>query len=225
MNRIAIIPARSGSKGLRDKNIIDLCGKPLMAYSIEAAKESGLFSRIIVSTDSKKYAEIAESFGAEVMMRGEELSSDNASTFGVIRDVLQRSGEDFDSLTLLQPTSPLRNAEHIKAAMKLFEERGENYDFLVSVTLAHMSNILVKPVEDDLSLKHFDTDFKNYKRQAFADYSPNGAIYIAKPEKYLEKGHFYGERSTAFVMDRISSVDIDDELDYKFARLLIEETN
>ena len=225
MNRIAIIPARSGSKGLRDKNIIDLCGKPLMAYSIEAAKESGLFSRIIVSTDSKKYAEIAESFGAEVMMRGEELSSDNASTFGVIRDVLQRSGESFDSLTLLQPTSPLRNAAHIKAAMKLFEERGENYDFLVSVTLAHMSNILVKPVEDDLSLKHFDTDFKNYKRQAFADYSPNGAIYIAKPEKYLEKGHFYGERSTAFIMDRISSVDIDDELDYKFARLLIEETN
>ena len=109
--------------------------------------------------------------------------------------------------------------------MKLFEERSENYDFLVSVTLAHMSNILVKPVEDDLSLKHFDTDFKNYKRQAFADYSPNGAIYIAKPEKYLEKGHFYGERSTAFIMDRISSVDIDDELDYKFARLLIEETN
>ena len=85
MNRIAIIPARSGSKGLRDKNIIDLCGKPLMAYSIEAAKESGLFSRIIVSTDSKKYAEIAESFGAEVMMRGEELSSDNASTFGGAR--------------------------------------------------------------------------------------------------------------------------------------------
>lgn len=223
MKRLAIIPARSGSKGLRDKNIIELCGKPLMAYSIEAAKESGLFSRVIVSTDSERYAEIARSFGAEVMMRGEELSSDNASTFAVIKDVLARAGETFDSLTLLQPTSPMRNAEHIKAAMKLFEQRLDGYDFLVSVCPAAHGNILVKPVEDDLSMKHFDTDFKNYKRQAFADYSPNGAIYIAKPEKYLEKGHFYGESSTAFIMDRLSSVDIDDELDYKFARLLMEE--
>ena len=72
MKRLAIIPARSGSKGLKDKNIIDLCGKPLMAYSIIAAQDSKLFDKIIVSTDSDKYADIAESYGAEVMMRGEE---------------------------------------------------------------------------------------------------------------------------------------------------------
>ena len=81
MNRIAIIPARSGSKGLKDKNIIDICGKPLLAYSLEAALKSNLFDKVILSTDSQKYAQIGKSFGAEIMMRGEKLSDDKATTF------------------------------------------------------------------------------------------------------------------------------------------------
>ena len=88
MKKIAIIPARSGSKGLKDKNIIDLCGKPLLAYSIEAAVQSGCFDRIIVSTDSKRYGEIAVQYGAEFMERSDSLSNDTATTFMVIEDVL-----------------------------------------------------------------------------------------------------------------------------------------
>ena len=101
MKRIAIIPARSGSKGLKDKNIIDLCGKPLIAYSIEAALETGLFDHVIVSTDSEHYAEIAQHYGAEVMMRGEALSNDKATTFMVSEDILKnRLQESIDYFVL-----------------------------------------------------------------------------------------------------------------------------
>ncbi len=223
MKRLAIITARSGSKGLKDKNIIDVCGKPLIAYSIEAALQSKLFDRVIVSTDSKKYADISRKYGAEVMMRGEELSNDNAGSYVVIRDVLGRVEEKYDYFMLLQPTSPMRRAHHVTEAAKQFESGMGTYDFMVSVTPADHNHLLVRPIEDDLSLKHFDTDFSNYKRQAFNDYSPNGAIFAAKPQAYLTQKHFFGARSLAYIMDKRSSVDIDDEMDYKLACLLVQE--
>ncbi len=223
MKRLAIITARSGSKGLKDKNIIDIGGKPLIAYSIEAALQSELFDRVIVSTDSEKYADISRQYGAQVMMRGEELSNDNASSYMVIRDVLARVEETYDYFMLLQPTSPMRRACHVKEAAEQFEHGMDTYDFLVSVAPADHNHLLVRPIEEDHSLKHFDTDFSNYKRQAYADYSPNGAIFIAKPRAYLEQKHFFGARSLAYIMDKRSSVDIDDEMDYKFACLLVKE--
>ena len=223
MNRVAIIPARSGSKGLKDKNIIDVCGKPLLAYSIEAALESNAFSRVILSTDSEKYAEIGRRFGAEIMMRGEELSNDKASSYMVICDVLSRLEEPCDYFVLLQPTSPLRTSMHIQEAVAQFEGRYEAFDYLVSVKEAEHASILVKPVEADLSLKHFDIDYSNYRRQGYKEYSPNGAIFIAKPEKYLIQKHFFGERSMAYIMNKMDSIDIDDELDYKIACLFMKE--
>ncbi len=223
MKRLAIITARSGSKGLKDKNIIDIGGKPLIAYSIEAAVQSGLFDRVIVSTDSERYAAISREYGAQVMMRGEALSNDNASSFVVIQDVLARVGEEYDYFMLLQPTSPMRRACHVKAAAEQFENAMDSYDFMVSVTPAEHNHLLVRPIEDDGSLKHFDTDFSNYKRQAFCDYSPNGAIFAAKPAAYLKQKHFFGAKSLGYIMDKRSSVDIDDEMDYKFACLLVEE--
>ena len=150
MNKIAIIPARSGSKGLKDKNIIDVCGKPLLAYSIEAALTSGVFDKVILSTDSEKYAEIGKSFGAEIMMRGERLSDDKATTFMVIEDILSRLKSHCDYFVLLQPTSPLRTETHIKEAVEQFENHYLNFDFLVSVKEAEHANVLVKPIEDDL---------------------------------------------------------------------------
>ena len=223
MNKIAIIPARSGSKGLKDKNIIDICGKPLLAYSIEAALNSGLFEKVILSTDSEKYAQIGKSFGSDIMMRGEKLSDDKATTFMVIEDILFRLETPCDYFVLLQPTSPLRTEKHIKEAVEQFENNYSDFDFLVSVKEAEHANVLVKPIEDDLSLKHFDTDFSNYRRQGYKDYSPNGAIFIAKPRQYLSQKHFFGENSMAYKMNKFDSVDIDDELDYKFACLLMGE--
>lgn len=222
MKRIAIIPARSGSKGLKDKNIIDLCGKPLIAYSIEAALETGLFDHVIVSTDSEHYAEMAQHFGAEVMMRGEALSNDKATTFMVLEDILKnRLQESIDYFVLLQPTSPLRTSKHITEAIEKFESKIEHFDFLVSMKEAEHAKVLVNPIDDDESLKYFDTDFSNYRRQGYKDYSPNGAIFIAKPDSYLVQKHFFGAKALSYIMNDKDSIDIDGVLDLLVAKLLI----
>lgn len=223
MRKIAIIPARSGSKGLKDKNIIDVCGKPLIAYSIEAALSYGLFERIIVSTDSKEYGIIAQKYGAEVMYRGEELSNDKASTYSVINDLLNRLELSFDYFVLLQPTSPMRTSRHIEEAAALFERNCDKFDFLVSVKEAEHAQVLVKPIGEDGSLKYFDTDFSNYKRQEYKDYSPNGAIFIGKPDAYLKQKHFFGAKSLAYKMSKFDSIDIDERLDYELACLCIKK--
>lgn len=221
MRRLAIIPARAGSKGLEDKNIIDLCGKPLIAYTIEAAIQSGTFEKIIVSTDSEKYADISRQYGADVMMRGEELSNDKATSFMVIEDVLNRCSEAYDYFVLLQPTSPLRNRNHIKEAAALFEGFIDRFNFLVSMKESEHAKVLCNPIEDDLSLKYFNTDFSNYRRQAYKDYSPNGAIFIGKPHEYLKQKHFFGSKSLAYIMNQYDSVDIDTSLDLIVARALL----
>lgn len=222
MRRIAIIPARSGSKGLKDKNIIDLCGKPLIAYSIEAALETGLFDHVIVSTDSEHYANIAQHYGAEVMMRGEALSNDKATTFMVLEDILKnRLQESIDYFVLLQPTSPLRTSKHITEAIEKFESKIEHFDFLVSMKEAEHAKVLVNPIDDDESLKYFDTDFSNYRRQGYKDYSPNGAIFIAKPDSYLEQKHFFGAKALSYIMSAEDSVDIDGALDLVVAKEII----
>ena len=223
MDKIAIIPARSGSKGLKDKNIIDLCGRPMMNYSIDAALQAGCFSRVIVSTDSEKYGKIAMDAGAEVIYRGEEVSNDTATTYMVLEDLFQKIGTDFDYFVLLQPTSPLRTSVHVKESIALFESRFNDFDFLVSMKEAEHNKTLVNPIEEDLSLKYFNTDFANYRRQSFKDYSPNGAIFIGKPQAYLEHKHFFGEKAIGYIMNAFDSIDVDTELDYKFTALCMKE--
>ena len=191
MKKIAIIPARSGSKGLKDKNIIKVCGKPLMAYSIEAAINSKCFDKVIVTTDSEKYAEIAKKYGAEVILRGERLSNDNATSYMVIEDVIYKQSDDFDYFVLLQPTSPMRNELHIIKAIKKFENNIVDFDFLVSVKEAEHTADLIKPIDSDESLKYFDRDFSNYRRQSFKEYSPNGAIFIGKKRAIFTKKTFF----------------------------------
>lgn len=223
MKRMALIPARSGSKGLKDKNIIDLCGKPLMAYSIEPAIESGLFDQVIVSTDSEHYADIARRYGSSVIMRSAELASDTATSFELIADVLHRQVNMPDELVLLQPTSPMRTVKHIHEAVSLFESNWDDFDFLVSVKQAEHVKDLVNMIDDDMSLKYFDKDFSNYRRQAYHDYSPNGAFFMAKPEAYLKQKHFFGARSIAYMMSDVDSVDIDHALDYELAKIIMNK--
>ena len=128
MKKIAIIPARSGSKGLVNKNILMLLDKPILAYTIEAAIQSEKFIKVIVSTDSLEYKEIAEKYGAEVVMRGEELSNDSATSYMVIKDVLEKDlGVEYDYFVLLQPTSPFRNYQHINESIEKFEKNIRNY--------------------------------------------------------------------------------------------------
>lgn len=222
MKKIAIIPARSGSKGLVNKNILMLLDKPILAYTIEAAIQSEKFIKVIVSTDSLEYKEIAEKYGAEVVMRGEELSNDSATSYMVIKDILGKNlGIEYDYFMLLQPTSPFRNYQHINKSIEKFEKNISNYDFLVSMTETSKASTLIKPIEEDESLKHYDLDFSNYKRQNYKEYYPNGAIFIGKNKEYLERKHFFGKKSLAYFMNKADSIDIDDRLDFEFAILLM----
>ncbi len=225
MKNIAIIPARSGSKGLIDKNIKLLYGKPLIAYSIEAALESKMFVDVIVSTDSKKYAEIAREFGASVpFIRSAELSSDTASSKDVIFDVLNRYidiGIKFDTFALLQPTSPLRTSNDIIKAYDLFSEKKANA--VIGVTEVDHSPLWCGTLPDDHSLIGFiKPEIKDKSRQALEPYYRiNGAIYISSVEYYCEYGDFYKEKCYAYIMDRNVSVDIDCEIDFKMVEYFI----
>lgn len=226
MKKIAIITARSGSKGLVNKNIIDLCGKPMLAYSIEAAVKSNVFEHVIVSTDSSQYGIISEQYGAEVMYRKIELSDDKATTYMVLEDIimqLKQGSHLYDYFVLLQPTSPMRTEKHIIEAVELFEKHINSFDFLVSVKNAVDAKVLVNKIEEDGSLKYFNADFANYRRQGYKDYSPNGAIFIAKLEAYLKQKHFYGERSLAYKMSKVDSIDVDDKIDYEFACMCMKK--
>lgn len=214
MTKVAIIPARSGSKGLPNKNILMLVNKPLIAYTIEAALNSGVFDRVIVSTDSYEYKYIAETCGAEVFMRDDKLASDSATSYMVIEDVLNKI-KSVQYFALLQPTSPFRTALHIKSAAALYESSG--HDFLVSMVQSDKSSCLIKPLTEDLTLKHFDMDFSSYRRQDKKEYSPNGAIFMAEPGAYLRKKHFFGGDSVAFIMSKEDSLDIDDQYDFEVA--------
>lgn len=227
MKKIAIITARSGSKGLPNKNVLFANGKPLMAYSIEAALESGEFEKIIVSTDSQEYIDLLSHYPIEFVKRSAELASDKASSFVVIEDVLNKYQHiDFDYFVLLQPTSPLRTAQHIQEANTKFEQHFDQFDFLVSVSDAHKPTTLTREIDEDESLKNFKLDYSNYARQQYySEYSPNGAIFSAKPQAYLKQKHFYGEKCIAYFMDKEVSVDIDDRLDFEYFYFILQQRN
>lgn len=225
MGNIAVIPARSGSKGLKDKNIKLLHNKPLMAYAIECARESGIFDCVHVSTDSPEYARIAEEYGAEVpFLRSDALSSDTATTWDAMRFVLQeyeKLGKQFDTLTVLQPTSPLRKPEDVQGAFRLFEEK--QADAVVGVCEVEHSPLWSNTLPEDGCLKGFIREEVNGPRQRLSVYYRiNGAIYILKTDFLMAKGNLYGEHSYAYVMPKERSVDIDHELDFAMAGFLME---
>lgn len=225
MKKIAIIPARSGSKGLVNKNILMLGSKPLIAYTIEAALDSHQFERVIVSTDSLEYKYISEKYGAEVIIRNESLATDTATSFMVIEDILKNNNIECDYFVLLQPTSPFRSSIHIKESIELFEKNIEKFDFLVSMEESSKPSILIKKIDEDKSLKNYDIDFSGYSRQKYKEYYPNGAIFIGKVKEYLEKKHFFGERSIAYFMSREDSLDIDTKFDFEEAISILTRKN
>ena len=224
MKKIAIIPARSGSKGLPNKNILMLGNKPLIAYTIEAALKSKEFERIIVSTDSLEYKYIAEKFGAEVFMRSEDLANDKASSFVVIEDVLKRINDEINYFVLLQVTSPFRNENHIKESINLFENNFNKYNYLVSMQKSDKSSSLINPIYDN-TLKEYSIDYSNYSRQKYDEYHPNGAIFIGKIKEYLKQKHFFGEKSIVYFMNKEDSIDIDDSLDFEIAITILNKKN
>ena len=225
MKNIAVIPARSGSKGLKDKNIKQLNGKPLIAYSIEAAFESEQFDIVHVSTDSQYYADIAKQFGADIpFLRSAEMSSDTVSTWDSMRFVMkeyEKQGLFFDTLTVLQPTSPLRTAEDIKNAFQLFYEKKAN--MISSVCEMEHSPLWSNTLPEDLSMKDFEDETLAFlpRQKLPVYYRENGAIYILKTKHLFENVHIYKNGCFAYIMDKSHSIDLDDELDLVIAKTIL----
>ena len=226
MKNIAIIPARSGSKGLKDKNIKLLNGKPLIWYSIQAALKSNCFDEVMVSTDSEKYAEIAKECGASVpFLRSDSMSTDKASSWDTVKEVLdnyKKAGKEFETIMLLQPTSPLRTADDIKKAFAILEE--ENADSVVGVCEMDHSPLWSNVLPKNRCLYGFirpEVKESSGRQCLPTYYRINGAIYLTKINEELGT-NLYSESGYAYVMDQAKSIDIDTELDFKMAEFLIQ---
>lgn len=226
MRNIAVIPARSGSKGLKDKNIKLLQGKPLIAYTIEAAKNANLFDEIFVSTDSLEYAQIAREWGASVpFLRSDELSSDTASSVDVVKDAIinyQKIGEIFDTVALLQPTSPLRKPEDIINGYEIFEKN--NAQAVVAVCEVDHSPLWCNTLPGDHSLENFlRQDLINVPRQSLPTYYRiNGALYLINKDYLMSTNNIYSGKCYAVIMPKENSIDIDDAIDFKIAEAFIK---
>lgn len=228
MKNIAIIPARSGSKGLINKNIKILHGKPLLAYTVEAALKSDLFEEVMVSTDSEEYAQIARRYGAKVpFLRSRNTARDDSSSWDMVREVLEKyeeKGMHFDTFCLLQPTSPLRSVEDIRGAYDLYIRKSNVA--VVSVCEAEHPPVWCGKLEKNRSLEGFISKKEVGNRQSHGEYFRlNGAIYIVNVEAFKEDAYFYRKGSFAYIMSQENSVDIDTELDFKFAEFLLTRKN
>ena len=224
MKNLAIIPARSGSKGLKDKNIKNLCGKPLMAYTIEAAIKSRCFDEIMVSTDSEEYAKIAREYGAKIpFLRSKATATDTASSWDMVKEVLERyrqQKQEFDTFCLLQPTSPLRVSEDISAAYKLYREKASFA--VVSVCEAEHSPLWCGNLPDNQEFVGFLHPENMKQRQSGKKfYRLNGAIYIVNCDRFKQDCFLYQKGSFAYIMSQNRSVDIDTIIDFELAEIIL----
>jgi CMP-N,N'-diacetyllegionaminic acid synthase len=217
---LAIIPARGGSKRVPRKNLLDLNGKPLIAWSIESGLKSEYIDKVIVSSDDDEILSISKKYKSNTIVRPLELASDTATTFDTIKHVIDNT-KKYDYIVLLQPTSPLRNEEHIDEAIKLLGLK--NSDAVVSVCETDHSPLWSNILDSSLSMSGFLRDDILGKRSQDLDkhYRLNGAIYICKTEKLLkEKSFFLKKNIFAYKMDRNVSIDIDEAIDFKIASAL-----
>ncbi len=207
---IAIIPARGGSKGIKDKNVFPIKGKPLIFYTIEEAKKSKYIDYIFVSTDSDKIATVSKKYGAEVpFMRPKELASDTSKTIDAIVnaiEMLKSIGHTYDTMVLLQPTSPLRTAEDIDAALELFYKEGKKS--LLSVSEVKENPVLIRRIVGNQAVPILNVS-STVRRQDFEKYyKVNGAIYINTVSEINENTSF-NDNKLGYVMETSHSVDID----------------
>ncbi len=201
---LGVIPARGGSKGLSDKNLRPLFGKPLVAWSISAAKESKLIDRFIVSTEDDEIADVVHQEGAEVLSRPAELATDDATTLSVLIHVLEQIPADV--VVLLQPVCPIRVNNLVDRAIDRFLKTGVD-----SLATGHILKILEWGTHNNLSRQKIDGFFHD-----------DGNVYIHRAE-VLRKGRWYGERLERMVVEHYYNVDIDDEVDLWVAEAIMQK--
>ena len=217
-----VIPARGGSKGLPGKNIKELCGKPLIAYSIDVARVFVDDTHICISTDSVEIKDVVELYGLAVpFLRPAHLATDTATTNDVLVHAVKffkEQGVEYKKLVLLQPTSPLRTSLDIKGAMELYRD---DIDMVVSVIKSHAPAVLCSENEDGFVELVYNKNAVG--RQQLQDmYEFNGAVYIINVQSLLEKGFSGFTRKIKYVMSKEHSVDIDDIYDFYQVETIIK---
>lgn len=205
-----VIPARRGSKRLANKNLYPLAGRPMLAYTVEAALESGIFTSVIVSTEDEEIAEVARAFGAVAHPRPKELAGDLVSATDVCIEAFEKLGGSVDEIggiVCLQPSSPLRSAEDIRESWRTFVER--EADYLVSVTEIdpHYFHWALKGGDGDWKM-WFGDDFLMERPLLPPVFRPNGAIKIGRPGPLIERRNFFGPRLCVHPMPEERSVHV-----------------
>ena len=229
MNILAVIPARGDSKSIPRKNIVNVNGKPLISYTINAALEVDCLTDIVVSTEDPEIAEISKELGAQVpFIRPLNLASDDAQSFPVIEHALhfmeKARGFKYDAILMLQPTSPLRTSKHINDSIDLFNS--EECDSVVSIASVGGNHPLrMKRLEGNKLVNYIDQGFWDMRpRQILPDvYIRNGAIYLIRRDVIIEQSQLIGTMCLGYVMSDIQSVNIDTPIDLMVAELLLKK--
>lgn len=223
---IAMIPARAGSKGIKDKNIKNLCGKPLLAYSIEVALQCDYIDEVFVSTDSTVIQETAQHYGAAVpFLRSRELASDEAKIIDALLftlDKLKEQGEEYDYVMLLQPTQPIRTVGLLRELIEKMID--EDLESLVTVCPAEESPILMRTMDEQGRLTSILHTTSTVRRQDFPSfYKVNGSVYMNKINDNFNKDTSLNDNAYGFLMSGKESIDIDTMCDFEKAEQYIRE--
>jgi N-acylneuraminate cytidylyltransferase/CMP-N,N'-diacetyllegionaminic acid synthase len=225
---LAIIPARGGSKGLPGKNIKELCGKPLIAWSIEAGVKSKYLDELVVSTDYQNIADIAKEYGASVpFLRPDSLASDTATSFDAVKHTIDyyknELNKEFDYIVLLEPTSPLRVSDDIDKAIEQLFISEANSIVGISKTEDQNPAFLVLKNEKDYISGYQNRDMQVLRRQDISDvYFFEGTIYISKTNILLDQKTFYHENTIGYEVEKYKSLEIDDIDDFVMVEALMK---
>lgn len=218
-----VITARGGSKGLPGKNIKNLCGKPLIAYSIDVARAFTEDENICVSTDSQEIIDVVEKYGLKVpFVRPPYLATDTASSSDVLVHAInfyKNKGKEYRRLCLLQPTSPLRTVKDVEGALSLYRD---DIDMVYGMTKSHAPSVLNEENEDGFMVSVFNKGGlgRQYVREM---YETNGAVYVMNVKSLLEKGMKGFTRKIKYVMSKEHSIDIDDIVDFLLVEIIMNK--
>jgi len=221
---IAIIPARGGSKGLPGKNIKNLLGKPMIAYTIEEALKSGYITDVIISTDCKEIEKIAIEYGAKsFFLRPDYLATDNTKAIDTYLYTVDKLNKEFDfkiaDFIVLQPTSPLRIVNDIDNAIKIFKDK--KADSVISYTEEHHPIGWHKYITDDGKFENIFEEKLLNRQEIKPSYFPNGAIFIFKYD-LIKQNQYYSDNSYSYIMPRFRSIDVDTIEDFKYIEFLMQ---
>lgn len=221
---VAVIPARGGSKGIPRKNLIDVCGKPLLAWSIIHALDATDIDSVWVTSDDEEILEVAKFYGANPIRRPADISGDAASSESAWQhalEVIEGYGVDIDLVVALQATSPIREPSDLDGGIRLL--RGKNYDSLLSVT--EVEDFFTWRIISDGSAQSVNYDYRNRKRRQQIDksYLENGSFYIFRPDLLRVTGNRLGGRIGLFPMKRYQMFQIDNPEDIKLCAAIMRE--